>query len=126
MRELDPGREPVPDATALLRFRHLLQMNMLGQTMLFAVNAEPKLRGCKMQPGTHHGCCVVFLVCVWANAYLTHRDEWRRHFDSMHHRQGHVVQRSCHHSFSIRYRCRLILTHAASKHVQFSSRNDIE
>jgi transposase, IS5 family len=49
---IDLGREPVPDATTLLRFRRLLETNKLGEALFSRVNAELKLRGYKVQTGT--------------------------------------------------------------------------
>jgi transposase, IS5 family len=49
---IDLGREPVPDATTLLRFRRLLESNKLGEALFARVNEELKQRGYKVQTGT--------------------------------------------------------------------------
>lgn len=49
---IDLGREPVPDATTLLRFRRLLESNKLGEVLFVRVNEELKERGYKVQTGT--------------------------------------------------------------------------
>jgi IS5 family transposase len=49
---IDLGREPVPDATTLLRFRRLLESNKLGEALFVRVNEELKERGYKVQTGT--------------------------------------------------------------------------
>lgn len=49
---IDLGREPVPDATTLLRFRRLLESNKLGEALFARVNEELKGRGYKVQTGT--------------------------------------------------------------------------
>lgn len=49
---IDLGREPVPDATTLLRFRRLLESNKLGEALFARVNEELKERGYKVQTGT--------------------------------------------------------------------------
>jgi transposase, IS5 family len=49
---IDLGREPVPDATTLLRFRRLLETHKLGEALFSRVNAELTLRGYKVQTGT--------------------------------------------------------------------------
>lgn len=49
---IDLGREPVPDATTLLRFRRLLESKKLGEALFVRVNEELKERGYKVQTGT--------------------------------------------------------------------------
>jgi transposase, IS5 family len=49
---IDLGREPVPDATTLLRFRRLLESKKLGEALFARVNEELKERGYKVQTGT--------------------------------------------------------------------------
>ena len=49
---IDLGREPVPDATTLLRFRRLLESKKLGEALFAPVNEELKERGYKVQTGT--------------------------------------------------------------------------
>ena len=49
---LDLGREAVPDATTLLKFRHLLETAGLTQTILATINALLRERGLLMNKGT--------------------------------------------------------------------------
>jgi transposase, IS5 family len=49
---IDLGREPVPDATTLLRFRRLLETHRLGEALFAQVNAELKRQGYRVQTGT--------------------------------------------------------------------------
>lgn len=49
---IDLGREPIPDATTLLKFRHLLEQNDLSAQMLQAINADLEQRGLLMRAGT--------------------------------------------------------------------------
>ncbi len=49
---LDLGREAVPDATTLLKFRHLLEAQGLTQTIFETINARLRERGLLMNQGT--------------------------------------------------------------------------
>lgn len=49
---IDLGQERVPDATSLLRFRHLLEAHGLGQAILARVNELLSQRGLKVAGGT--------------------------------------------------------------------------
>jgi IS5 family transposase len=49
---IDLGREPVPDATTLLRFRRLLEARTLGEALFSRVNQALKDQGYKVQTGT--------------------------------------------------------------------------
>jgi transposase, IS5 family len=49
---IDLGEERVPDATSLLRFRHLLEAHGLGQAILASVNELLAQRGLKVAGGT--------------------------------------------------------------------------
>ena len=49
---IDLGREAIPDATTLLKFRHLLERNNLSAQMLQAINADLEGRGLLMRAGT--------------------------------------------------------------------------
>ena len=49
---IDLGREPVPDATTLLKFRRLLNNNKLGEALFAAVGAQLQARGFKVNTGT--------------------------------------------------------------------------
>lgn len=49
---IDLGREPVPDATTILKFRRLLGDNKLGEALFAKVGAELQARGFKLNTGT--------------------------------------------------------------------------
>ncbi|MCX7902863.1 MAG: IS5 family transposase, partial [Burkholderiaceae bacterium] len=49
---LDLGREPVPDATSLLRFRHLLEKHRLGEAIFTEVGQLLQAKGLKLSGGT--------------------------------------------------------------------------
>ena len=49
---VDLGIAPAPDETTILRFRHLLERQGLGERMLEAVNAHLEARGIRIQTGT--------------------------------------------------------------------------
>lgn len=49
---IDLGREPVPDATSLLRFRHLLEAYKLGEALFARVGKELQAQGIKVNTGT--------------------------------------------------------------------------
>ena len=49
---IDLGREPVPDATTLLKFRRLLNNNKLGEALFAQVGQELQARGFKLNTGT--------------------------------------------------------------------------
>ena len=49
---IDLGREPVPDATTLLKFRRLLNDNKLGEALFAQVGRQLQARGFKLNTGT--------------------------------------------------------------------------
>lgn len=49
---IDLGREPVPDATTVLKFRRLLNNNKLGEALFAQVGRELQARGFKVNTGT--------------------------------------------------------------------------
>jgi transposase, IS5 family len=49
---IDLGREPVPDATTLLKFRRLLNDKQLGEALFAQVGRELQARGFKVNTGT--------------------------------------------------------------------------
>jgi transposase, IS5 family len=49
---IDLGHDPIPDATTLLKFRHLLEQNNLSSQMLQAINLDLARRGLLMRAGT--------------------------------------------------------------------------
>src|SRR5215471_16933201 len=49
---IDLGREPAPDETTILNFRHLLERHNLGKLLFDRVNAHLASRGLKVAGGT--------------------------------------------------------------------------
>jgi IS5 family transposase len=49
---IDLGREPVPDATSLLRFRHLIEKHRLGEALFAEVGRLLQAKGLKLSGGT--------------------------------------------------------------------------
>src|ERR1700757_2863708 len=49
---IDLGREPVPDETTILNFRHLLERHNLGKLLFGCVNEHLASRGLKVAGGT--------------------------------------------------------------------------
>ena len=49
---IDPGTSGIPDATTILRFRHLLERHDLATALLDTVNALLEARGQMVRPGT--------------------------------------------------------------------------
>ncbi|MES6767187.1 IS5 family transposase, partial [Cutibacterium acnes] len=49
---IDLGREPVPDATTILKFRHLLERHQLGQAIFAEVGRIVQERGLRLSAGT--------------------------------------------------------------------------
>jgi IS5 family transposase len=49
---IDLGREPVPDATTLLKFRRLINEHKLGEALFVQVGQELQARGFKVNTGT--------------------------------------------------------------------------
>ena len=49
---IDPGTTGIPDATIILRFRHLLEHHDLATALLLEVNALLEARGQMVRPGT--------------------------------------------------------------------------
>lgn len=49
---IDLGREPIPDATTLLKFRKLLNDNKLGEALFAKIGQEQQERGFKVNTGT--------------------------------------------------------------------------
>ena len=49
---IDLGREPVPDATTMLKFRRLLNEHKLGEALFARVGQELQARGIKIHTGT--------------------------------------------------------------------------
>jgi IS5 family transposase len=49
---IDLGREPVPDETTVMRFRHLLERHGLGRQLFETVNQVLREKGLLLQKGT--------------------------------------------------------------------------
>ena len=49
---IDLGREPVPDATTILKFRHLLEKHQLGEAIFAEVGSILQSRGLRLSAGT--------------------------------------------------------------------------
>jgi transposase, IS5 family len=49
---IDLGREPAPDETTILNFRHLLEQHQLGQALFERINQHLASRGLKVAGGT--------------------------------------------------------------------------
>jgi IS5 family transposase len=49
---IDLGREPVPDATTILKFRHLLEKHRLGEAIFAEVGSILQSRGLRLSAGT--------------------------------------------------------------------------
>jgi IS5 family transposase len=49
---IDLGTEPVPDETTILKFRHLLEKNKLGEQIFGTINKYLRNRGIKVNQGT--------------------------------------------------------------------------
>lgn len=49
---IDLGREPVPDETTVMRFRHMLEQHQLGRQLFETVNAVLRAKGLLLQKGT--------------------------------------------------------------------------
>jgi IS5 family transposase len=49
---IDLGREPVPDETTVMRFRHLLEQHQLGRALFETINAVLRQKGLLLQKGT--------------------------------------------------------------------------
>src|SRR5205823_6901312 len=50
--DIDLGREPAPDETTILRFRHMLESHDLGRQLFAAVNAHLQAQGLRVATGT--------------------------------------------------------------------------
>jgi len=50
--DIDLGREPVPDETTILKFRHLMEQHNLGEAFLHCINDYLQDNGLKVERGT--------------------------------------------------------------------------
>ena len=56
---IDLGREPVPDESTILNFRHLPERHNLGKPLFDRVNERLALRGLKVAGGTIVGAAII-------------------------------------------------------------------
>jgi len=70
---IDLGREPVPDATTILKFRHLLERHELGQAIFAEVGRILQQRGLKLSAGTIVDATIIAAPSSTKNAEQ-HRD----------------------------------------------------
>ena len=65
---VDMGREPVPDATPLLKFRRLLNAHKLGEALFAKVGQELQVRGFKVNTGTIVDATIIGALSSTRNA----------------------------------------------------------
>jgi IS5 family transposase len=65
---IDLGREPVPDETTIMRFRHLLEQHQLGQALFEAVNTVLRDKGLLLQKGTIVDATIISAASSTKNA----------------------------------------------------------
>ena len=65
---IDLGREPVPDATTLPKFRRLLNNNKLGEALFAQVGQELQTRGFKLNTGTIVDATIIGALSSTKNA----------------------------------------------------------
>jgi len=66
--DIDLGREPVPDATTILKFRHLLERHNLGQTIFAEVGRILQERGLRLSAGTIVDATIIAVPSSTKNA----------------------------------------------------------
>ena len=69
---IDLGREPAPDETTICKFRHLLEVNGLGEAIFQAVGEHLKSRGLRVSGGT-----IVDATIINAPSSTKNRDKRR-------------------------------------------------
>lgn len=69
---VDLGREPVPDETTILKFRHLMEKNNLGEQFFHCINAYLEDNGLKVARGT-----IVDATIINAPSSTKNRDKQR-------------------------------------------------
>jgi IS5 family transposase len=65
---IDLGREPVPDATTILKFRHLLERHDLGRAIFAEVSRILQQRGLKLSAGTIVDATIIAVPSSTKNA----------------------------------------------------------
>jgi transposase, IS5 family len=75
---IDLGREPVPDATTLLKFRRLLNAHKLGEALFAKVGQELQARGFKVNNGTIVDATIIGAPSSTKNAHKARDPEMRQ------------------------------------------------
>jgi IS5 family transposase len=72
---IDLGREPVPDATSLLRFRHLLERHKLGEELFAAAGLALQDSGMALKTGTIVDATLIAAPSSTRNERVRHRQD---------------------------------------------------
>jgi transposase, IS5 family len=75
---IDLGREPVPDATTMLKFRHLLEKHDLGQAVIAEVGRILQGRGLRLSAGTIVDATIIAAPSSTKNAEQQRDPEMRQ------------------------------------------------
>ena len=75
---IDLGREPIPDATTMLKFRKLLNDNQLGEALFAKVGQELQERGFKVNTGTIVDATIISAPSSTKNADRARDPEMRQ------------------------------------------------
>ncbi len=75
---IDLGREPVPDATTILKFRHLLEKHDLGQAVFAEVGRILQGRGLRLSAGTIVDATIIAAPSSTKNAEQQRDPEMRQ------------------------------------------------
>ena len=75
---IDLGREPVPDATTMLRFRRLLNANKLGEALFARVGKELQARGIKVNTRTIVNATIIGAPSSTKNANKARDPDFRQ------------------------------------------------
>ena len=75
---IDLGREPVPDATTILKFRHLLEKHDLGQAIFAEVGRILQGRGLRLSAGTIVDATIIAAPSSTKNAEQQRDPEMRQ------------------------------------------------
>ena len=75
---IDLGREPVPDATTLLKFRHLLERHRLGEAIFAEVGRILQERGLRLSAGTIVDATIIAAPSSTKNAEQQRDPEMRQ------------------------------------------------
>ena len=75
---IDLGREPVPDATTILKFRHLLEKHDLGQAIFAEVGRLLQARGLRLSAGTIVDATIIAAPSSTKNAEQQRDPEMRQ------------------------------------------------